>query len=90
MVLCSVTYDGDMFPAMHNFIHHIAAKGLRNRSVGLVENGAWAPLAAKKMTAALEAMHDMQIVTPAVTLRCALHTSDDAALREMASNMAKS
>lgn len=84
MVLCSVTYDGNMFPAMHNFIHHIALKGLTRRRVGLVENGSWAPVAARLMAGELAAMRDMTVIEPAVTLRGTLHDSDTAALEALA------
>lgn len=88
MVLCSVTYDGDVFPAMHTFLHHIAAKNLRNRAVAIVENGSWAPLAAKRMTETVSAMRNMTIVSPTVTLHSRLHHDDLAGLRTLAHNLA--
>lgn len=90
MALCSVSYDGDMFPAMHNFLHHIAAKGLRGRTVGLIENGSWAPVAARKMADAIAQMRGMNVLTPAVTLHSTLHAADEEVLRELAANMANS
>lgn len=89
IALCSVTYDADMFPAMHNFLHHIAAKNLRNRKVALIENGSWAPMAAKKMAAMLESMHGMEVVAPAVTLHSRLCDADIPALRALAAALAK-
>lgn len=69
MVLCSVTYDGDLFPPMYNFLHHLSLKGLRGRRVGIIENGSWAPRAAAVMTDMLGGMLGMTIAGPAVTLR---------------------
>ena len=78
----------DVFPAMHTFLHHIAAKNLRNRAVAIVENGSWAPLAAKRMTEAVSAMRNMTIVSPTVTLHSRLHHDDLAGLRTLAHNLA--
>ena len=89
LALCSVTYDGDLFPAMHTYLHHIAAKNLQNRVVGLVENGSWTPLAARLMTAAVGQMRNMTIVTPVVTLHSRLHESDLEALSNLAHELAK-
>lgn len=87
MVLCSVTLDADMFPAMHRFLHHLQSKGLRGRRVGLVENGSWAPVAARKMSAMLSAMNDMTVVGEPVTIRSRLSDDSLRALRELASQI---
>lgn len=88
MVLCSVTYDGQLFPAMHNFLHHLAAKKLSGRSVALVENGSWAPVAGRLMAAQLEQMPDMTLVAPVLTLRSALHRADAPALEALCRDVA--
>ena len=49
MVLCAATYDGGAFVPMEDFLHHLQIKTYRNRTVGLLENGTWAPMAAKAM-----------------------------------------
>lgn len=87
MVLCSVTYDGDIFPAMHDFLHHLERKNLRGRKVGLVENGSWAPMAAGIMAGMLGKMKDMTVVEPVVTIRSRLHHDDTAAMRALAKAM---
>lgn len=87
MVLCSVTYDSDLFPAMREFLHHIESKRLCRRRVGLIENGTWAPVAAKLMTETLSRMKEMDIVAPAVTLRSRLHAADIPALQSLAAAM---
>ncbi len=89
MALCSVTYDGMLFPAMYNFLHHIQAKQLRGRRVGLVENGAWAPVAARLMAGALEKMKDMTVVEPVVTLNARLHHDDITKLTLLAEALAQ-
>ena len=84
IALCSVTYDGALFPAMQNFIHHIAAKNLNGRKVGIIENGSWAPMAGKLIEKALSEMKNMTVVAPTVTLRSRLHTADLPALEALA------
>ena len=88
MALCSVTYDGGLFPAMHNFLHHIASKNLRNRTVALVENGSWAPTAAKAMRDMLAPMKGFEIIEPAVTIRSRMHAADLNALDTLAAALA--
>lgn len=76
MVLCSVTYDGGIFPAMHTFIHHLCSKKLANRRIALVENGSWAPQAARIMSAELQSLPGVELVTPTLTLHSRLHRAD--------------
>ncbi len=84
LVLCSVTYDGCLFPAMHNFLHHLKAKSFRGRRVGVVENGSWAPVAARLMIQELAEMKDMTVVEPVVTLRSTMSSDNIAELRALA------
>lgn len=90
LVLCSVTYDGDLFPAMYNFIHHISAKGLRNRTFGFIENGSWAPVAGRKMAEAIGQLRDMELLSPIVTLHSTVHGGDTDTLRQLATNIINS
>ena len=53
LVLAAASYDGDVFPPMHDFLHHLQMKGYRSRRVALIENGSWAPSAARAMRAML-------------------------------------
>ncbi len=89
LALCSVTYDGAMFPAMHNFLHHLAAKNFSGRHVGILENGSWAPTAGKLMCKALAEMKDMTVVGSTVTIRSRLHDSDIASLSSLALALAE-
>lgn len=68
MVLCAPTYDGGVMPVMEDFLAHLRIKTYRNRKVAIVENGTWAPVAGKKMQAELEAMKNITIIQPIVTV----------------------
>lgn len=68
LVLCAPTYDGGVMPVMEDFINHLRIKSYQNRTVALVENGTWAPAAGKKMREAMEAMKNITIVEPVVSI----------------------
>lgn len=72
LVLASASYDAGVFPAMETFLAHLKAKTFRNRTVALIENGTWAPSAAKTMKAALDGMKDIRLVEPVITIRSAM------------------
>lgn len=84
LALCSVTYDSGLMPAMRDFLHHIESKKLCGRTVGLLENGTWAPAAGRIMAESLAKMKDMTVVEPKVTIRSRLHCADVDALRALA------
>lgn len=84
LVLCASSYDSDVFPPMHYFLHKLRLKGYQNRRVAIVENGTWAPTAGKIMLSELESFKNLDIVQPIVTLKSRLHTADDAALHTLA------
>ena len=75
LVLATTTYNGDVFPFMRNFIHELTERGYRNRTVGMMENGSWAPTAARVMTRMLEDSKELTILEPKVRILSAL--SDD-------------
>ena len=72
LVLASATYDGGLFPCMEDFLSHLKAKNFQKRTVGLMENGTWAPMAAKKMREYLEGMKEITICEPTVTIKSAM------------------
>ena len=78
LVLASSTYDGGLFPPMKAFLEHLQAKGFRSRRVGLMENGSWAPAAARLMRAELEKMKDLRLSETEVSLRGALNQTSEA------------
>ena len=84
LVLCCATYDGDIFPPMHMFLHKLRLKGYQNRRVALVENGSWAPQAVKVMREMLSACKNVEIVEPTVTIRGALKPAQKAELEALA------
>lgn len=89
MVLCSVTTDGDMMTAMHDFLYHLSCKALRGRRVALVENGSWASAAARRMQQMLADMKDMTVVEPIVSIRSRRTTALDQPLTDLIAAIAQ-
>ena len=89
MVLCCATYDLDIFPPMHMFLHELGLKLYQNRTVGILENGSWSPQAGRIIKGMLEQMKDITIVEPVVTIKSSLHDSDMPALEALADAMMK-
>ena len=84
MVLAAASYDAGVFPIMQDFLHHLQAKAFQNRTVGLIENGSWAPTAAKTMRNILQTMKNITIVEPVVTIKSVLKETDIPALEQLA------
>lgn len=84
MVVASASYDGGVFPDMQNFLNHLQAKAYQNRKVAIVENGSWAPSAARTMKALLETMKNVEIVEPGVTIMSTMKEKDKEALMALA------
>lgn len=84
MVLAAASYDAGVFPIMQDFLHHLQAKAFQNRTVGLIENGSWAPTAAKTMRNILETMKNITIVEPVITIKSVLKETDIPALEQLA------
>ena len=84
MVVCAASYDADVFPPMHDFLHHLKLKNYQNRKVAIVENGSWAPTAGRVMRAMLEGMKKVEIVEPVVTIRSRMKESDLPAMEQLA------
>lgn len=89
IILAAASYDGGVFPAMHDFLHHLQIKNFQNRRIGIIENGSWAPCAARVMTSMLEKMKDIEIVNPIVTIVSRMKQSDLPKLEELAETMTK-
>lgn len=90
IVLASSTYDAGLFPAMHDFIHHLSLKNFRNRTVGYIENGSWAPVAAKRMSALMTTMPGIEVLSPVVTIRSRLDAASRGRLQELAAALIES
>lgn len=69
MVLACATYDGGLFPVMEDFLNHLKSKNFQKRKAALVENGSWAPLAAKKMRESLDSMKNIEICENIVSIK---------------------
>ena len=83
MVLCASSYDAGLFPPMYVFLYKLGSKGYQSRRVALVENGTWAPTAGKVMRGMVEAMEDIEVVSPTLTIRSAWKKENDAVLVEL-------
>ena len=84
LIVAAASYDADVFPPMHDFLHHLKIKAYQKRRVGIIENGSWAPCAGRVMKGMLETMKDIEIVEPMVTIRSAMKQSDIPALEALA------
>ncbi|MBR6171211.1 MAG: FprA family A-type flavoprotein [Bacteroidaceae bacterium] len=84
LIVCASSYDGDVFPPMHMFLWKLKLKAYQNRTVGIVENGTWAPSAGKAMRAIIEQMKNITIVEPSVTIRSSMKEADIPALEALA------
>ena len=87
MVVCAASYDADVFPPMHDFLHHLKLKNYQNRRVAIMENGSWAPTAGRVMRAMLEDMKNVEIVEPVVTIRSRMNDGDIPAMELLAGNL---
>ncbi len=87
LVLAAITYDAGIFPAMESFLNKLKAKNYQKRTVGLLENGTWAPTAGKSMKAALEGMKELSIAEQMVTIKSALKPSDISQLEALAEEL---
>lgn len=89
MVVCACTYDGGLFPAAEAFLSRLKSKNYQNRTVGLVENGTWAPMAAKCMKAVLEGMKNITILEPVVSIKSRLNADSGQQLDLLAAELTK-
>ena len=89
MVLAAATYDAGLFPCMEDFLHHLKSKGYQKRSVGLMENGSWAPMAAKQMRAILEGMKDITICDTVVSVKSTMNEVNVDSMKQLAAELVK-
>lgn len=87
LVLACATYDGGMYLPMEDYLNHLKAKNFQKRKVGFVENGSWAPMAAKKMKEALEGMKEMTFCDTVVTIRSAMKENDLPQIQKLAEEL---
>ena len=84
LVVAAASYDGDVFPPMHDFLHHLQIKGYQRRKVGIIENGSWAPCSGRVMREMLLRMKQVEVVEPMVTLRSRMKKADIVQLEALA------
>ena len=89
LVLASATYNGDVFPFMKTYIHQLTERGFRERTVALMENGAWAPMAARVMRGMLEGSKALTFADTAVKITCAMNDASRAQIDALAAELHK-
>ena len=89
MVLATTTYNADIFPDMKNFIHHLLSRNYQKRTVGFIENGSWAPMAAKVMKDMLKDSKDITFTENNVKILSALSAENGQQLESMAAELCK-
>lgn len=88
LVLASPTYNADVFPFMRTFIEALTERNYQKRTVGFIENGSWAPLAAKVMKSMLEKSKELTFADPVVTVRSAVNADSEAQIAALADSLA--
>lgn len=88
MVVAGASYDGGVFPCMQDFLHHLQSKTYQNRTVGLIENGSWAPCAAKTMRGIVDTLKNVTVVEPVVMIRSVMKETDQQAMEALADAIA--
>ena len=89
LVLATTTYNGDIFPFMKTFIEHLTERGYRNRTIGLIENGSWAPTAAKTMLKMFEGSKNLTFTDTTVTIKSAVNTENEPQIAALAEELCK-
>lgn len=89
LVLATTTYNADIFPFMRQFIDHLTERNYQNRTLGFIENGTWAPAAAKTMKAMFEKSKNINYIDTTVTLRSAMTEENAEAIERMAEELCR-
>ena len=84
LVLCAASYNGGVFPPMEDFLNRLSHKAFQKRKVGIIENGSWAPCAAKSMKAILDTMKNLEICDKVVTIKTTMKETDVEHMKELA------
>ena len=87
LVVAAASYDSDVFPPMHDFLHHLAIKNYCKRRIGIIENGSWAPSAGRAMRNIIDRFKDVQVVEPMVSITSRLKPQDIPALEQLADDL---
>ena len=87
LILATTTYNADIYPFMKEFIHHLTERNFQNRKIGLIENGSWAPLAAKTMKTMLENQKNLTFINPVVHIKSAMNDTNKEEIAALAKAM---
>lgn len=87
MVLLAPTYDGYMFTPMEDFLMRLSHKSYQNRTIGLIENGSWAPMANKLMEEKLSSMKNITILEPKITIKTTLSDNNKLEMKDLINNL---
>lgn len=89
IVLATTTYNSEIFPFMHQFIHALLERGYKNRTIGIIENGSWAPTAARVIKKQFENSKGLTFVDPVVTIHSALNNDSTQQIKDLAKEILK-
>ncbi len=89
LVVAAASYDSDVFPPMHDFLHHLAIKNYCNRRIGIIENGSWAPSAGRAMRNIIDRFKGVEVIEDVVTIMSRLKPEDVPALERLADEIIK-
>lgn len=89
IILATTTYNADIFPFMREFIQHLTERGYKNRTVGFIENGSWAPLAAKTMMKMLEGCQNLKFVEPVVKIKSGMNDENKQQIEDLSDELCR-
>ncbi|MFI3171337.1 MAG: FprA family A-type flavoprotein [Eubacteriales bacterium] len=89
VVLVAASYDGGVFPCMEDFLHHLKSKNYQKRTIGIIENGSWAPSAARTIKGIVETMKNITLCDTVVTIKSVMKESDLDAMIQLADELVK-
>jgi flavorubredoxin len=84
LVLAAASYDAGVFSPMEEFLHILKSKNYQKRTIAIIENGSWAPTAARTMKGLLEGMKEINIVEPVITVKSVMNEQNVTQMKELA------
>ena len=87
LIIASPTYDTGLFPSTEKFLRNLKHKNYQNRRIGIIENGSWAPMAAKIMKGIVEGFKNIEMVDPVVTIKSTMNDENIKTMEELADNL---
>ena len=87
LVIASTTYNADVFPFMRTFLEHLVERGYKKRTIGVIENGSWAPMAAKVMKGILEPCKDLKFTNASVKIMSAMNEENKQQIESLANEL---